>query len=510
VIDKLLSHEWRWNNKLYKIRSEDGVVPIVLRPEQQALNDLVYPAFLARERLDIIILKNRQRGTSTHCNLICLDCTAYYPGKVANTLADTRERSSTMFDNNVKLAFDEIHPRLRPHAERDNMNELVFDRIRSKYIISASKSEPVDLLHVSEAPYFQDESRITEAEQMLRRHGIEIMESTAFGVGNLFEKRFMEAWKAKKSGKRHHRIALFFAWYTDPKNVVRVHPDMDFQNRNFIEALSEKVRQIDGTILTPEQLHFYDQKFADLDDEVFQFYPSEPEEAFLHSGRPVFNLELLKTLEKANGRPPRRITDDGLEIYEEPNDDYHYGIGVDTAEGLEHGDNSVIDVQCLETGEQVASLAGKISAIDEDGLARMVGVVARMYKNHLCAIERNNHGHTVIAYCKRDPAINLYQRQVKDRITEKTETVIGWDTNPKSKAYLIDTLKKGLKDGQSIPHSFETFDELRTFVHGERGTMAAMKGSKDDRVIAKALAHLACQEIIILGSLDPADYGIFT
>lgn len=55
---------------------------------------------------------------------------------------------------------------------------------------------------------------------------------------------------------------------------------------------------------------------------------------------------------------------------------HHYGIGVDTAEGLADGDNSVISVVCKETGRQVAELAGKISAIKEHELARMYGTIS--------------------------------------------------------------------------------------------------------------------------------------
>lgn len=503
----ILNFRWRWQH-LYYIRSEEGIVKIRQRPDQQELDDLIYPAFFQKQKLDIIILKDRQRGTSTKCNLLCTDLTAYYPGKVANTLADTRERAGTMFENNVKLAWDRIPDGLKPKADKDNVNELNFAEIGSKYIVSASKSEPVDVLHVSEAPYFPDEGKITEAEQMLRKHGIEIMESTAFGVGNLFERRFMEAWIAKKEGKKHHRHAIFYPWYTNPKNVVTVQPGIELKNQAFIDNLTRRILET-GYQLSPEQQYFYDQKYSDLDDEVFQFYPSEPEEAFLHSGRPVFNQDLLKTLRSKHARPPRRVTDEGIEIWEEPKADYHYGIGVDTAEGTEEGDNSVVTVVCKETGEEVAQLAGKITAIEEHALAQSIRTIARMYKNHLCVVERNNHGHAVIGFLKAYDDVKLYQRQVKDKITEKTETVIGWDTNPKSKAYVIDTLKKSLKEGECIPHSFETHNELRVFVHGERGKMAAMPGNHDDRVIALALANLACHELIILGSLDPADYGIY-
>ena len=139
----------------------------------------------------------------------------------------------------------------------------------------------------------------------------------------------------------------------------------------------------------------------------------------------------------------------------------------------------------------------------------MIGVVARMFPEHLAVIERNNHGHTVIAYAKEDGAITLYQREEKDKITDKTSLVIGWDTNERSKGYAINTLSRDLEDGKCVPHSVETYDELRTYVHGERGIMGAMTGKKDDRVIALSLANLACREMIILGSLSAADLGFF-
>lgn len=499
---KILDPAWRWKH-LYYIRSEDGIVKIRQRPEQVELDNLVYPAFFGGYPIDIITLKSRQLGYSTKCNLLCTDLTAYYPGKVGNTLADTRERASTMFENNVKFAWDRIPDGLKPKAERDNVNELNFSKIGSKYIVSASRSEPVDILHTSEAPYFPDESRITEAEQMCRKHAIKIMESTAFGVGNLFERRFMEAWTAKKQGKKHHRIALFYPWYTDPKNVVRVDPEMELKNAAFIAELTRKYK------LTPEQQFFYDQKMNDLDDEVFQFYPSEPEEAFLHSGRPVFDQEMLKALVEKHGRPPVRVTEDGIEIFEEPEAGKHYGIGVDTAEGLAHGDNSVITVVCKETGREVAQLAGKISAIDENELAKMIGILCRMYPDHLCVPERNNHGHALISFLKHDDHVNLYQQEVKDEITDKVSTKFGWDTNHKSKAYGISVLKRDLKSGDCIPVSFDTFEELRCFVHGERGIMAAMTGKKDDRVTALYLANLACREMTTIGALTASDLGFF-
>lgn len=77
------------------------------------------PAFFGGYKEDIIILKDRQRGTSTHCNPLLTDMTAYHPGKVANMLADTRDTAGSMLVNNVKLAWDSIPEGLKVRAGRD-------------------------------------------------------------------------------------------------------------------------------------------------------------------------------------------------------------------------------------------------------------------------------------------------------------------------------------------------------------------------------------------------------
>lgn len=51
-----------------------------------------------------------------------------------------------------------------------------------------------------------------------------------------------------------------------------------------------------------------------------------------------------------------------------------------------------------------------------------------------------------------------------------------------------------MKAGSCVPHSFETHDELRTFVHGLRGKMGGLKGHHDDRVIALSLANIAANQ----------------
>lgn len=472
----------------------DGIEKLKMRPYQEELFKTVQPNIESPDKGQYVILKNRQNGTTTLIGSILLINAAYRKGFVANTLADTQERASAVFQNIVKFAWDRIPDPLKPSIDRNNVQQLDFGGIGSKYIISATKSEPVDLIHISEGPYFIHEERITEALQMVRPTGTVIMESTAYGVGNLFEQTFTKAWAAKQKGLQHHWTPIFHPWYIDPTNIsIGTHID----NTAFIEELTARYN------LTLAQQYFYDQKYTDLGDEVFQFYPSEPMEAFLQSGRPVFNQKRLADLKAQHEREPI-YHENGFAFYEELDPDVFYGIGVDTAEGLEHGDNSVIIGTNAKTGKEAFKLQGKY-AVHE--LANKMGWICERTK-HVLVIERNNHGHAVIAESRHNEAINFYRTEDIDKVTEKTNWTIGWNTNEKSKAHIIAQLRKGLDEGYIIPQDAETYLELTFYVHGDRGKMNAQKGKHDDSVIALALSNIACEQDMVELSYSASDYGL--
>jgi len=74
-----------------------------------------------------------------------------------------------------------------------------------------------------------------------------------------------------------------------------------------------------------------------------------------------------------------------------------------------------------ESGTEAATIAGKINAFtfDEDSLAKLVSAAAQRYENHVCDPERNNHGHSLIAFLKNYPHVRLYQQEEVDSITGK-------------------------------------------------------------------------------------------
>lgn len=480
---------WRLTH-LYQFKPKEGGLRTFKPNKFQAERyNRILPKFYARKAHKEIELKSRKFGTTTGMAFFCLDCVSRNRSIEAATVAHKDTKASEIFNVIVRPAWDDIPKVLRPTDRFNNTTEIdLMLSIRSKYSVSGDlKGSTPDILHLTEVAYFPSDEKLGESIASLPPHGICVAESTAYGEGNWFNTTFMEAWTANKAGKYHEWHAVFNPWHADAYNRVTVTPEMTLRYEAEARALQERYG------LSDEQIFWWDQRKTDHRGLVYQFYPSEPEEAFLSSGRPVFDLKNLKALRERFERPPLRVESD-VQIWEEPIEGEFYGIGVDTAEGLAHGDNSVIEVVRQSTGEEVAQVSGKISPHE---LAKKLGIMARLFPDHTAIIERNNHGHSVINYAKEDSTIQLYRTTITDKILDKTTDKIGWDTTESSKSVAIDGLSRSLEDQACIPHSAETFEELRTFVHGERGKMGGQPGKHDDRVMALSLASIAAKRIEI-------------
>ena len=167
-----------------------------------------------------------------------------------------------------------------------------------------------------------------------------------------------------------------------------------------------------------------------------------------------------------------------------PELDHAYVMGVDTAEGLAHGDYSVIQVLDVNTGEQVAIWHGHIAP---DLLAEEVYSGGLWFNSALCCVESNNHGLTTITELRHLGYPRLYRRRSLNSVSNRMSQEYGWKTTRTSKPLLIDDLSSALRNDELVIRDKNTIAELRTFVRNERGSM---NGSPfDDRVIALALAN---------------------
>ena len=173
-----------------------------------------------------------------------------------------------------------------------------------------------------------------------------------------------------------------------------------------------------------------------------------------------------------------------LEVWEYPESRSAYVMGVDTAEGLGHGDYSVIQVLNVGTGNQSAIWHGHIAP---DLLAEEVLSLGMWYRNALCCVESNNHGLTTITELRHLGYPNLFRKRQLNNVNNRISQEYGWKTTRTSKPLMIDDLSSALRNNEWQINDRNTVGELRTYVRNDRGSMSG--SPYDDRVMALALAN---------------------
>jgi len=232
--------------------------------------------------------------------------------------------------------------------------------------------------------------------------------------------------------------------------------------------------------------------------QVAQEYPSTPEEAFVGSGNPVFDLENLRrfktrlpdvgefTIVAENGRHSVTFIEGGpFHVWELPNevDRYSYVVGADIAQGLEHGDATVAWVMCVQTNRPVACWYGKIDP-DIFG-SQVLPAIGWFYRNAVVAPEVNNHGISVLKGLQRAKYKRIYRRRSFSKRKDTPLESLGWLTTQSSKPLLVDELQMFLRETDDLPHD-RTMAELRQFVRAGNGKMGG--SPHDDTVIALGIA----------------------
>jgi hypothetical protein len=171
-------------------------------------------------------------------------------------------------------------------------------------------------------------------------------------------------------------------------------------------------------------------------------------------------------------------------MWAEPVDGKLYSLGVDTAEGLGHGDMSCVQVLRVDNGEQVACYCDRIPP---DLIAVIAFRLGRLYNAGLLVVEANNHGIATLNSLRQMGYRSIYRRRQVNRLYNRVTEEYGFKTTRSTKPLIIAGLDEALRGGEVIIREAETIVELKGYVRDEAGRMA---GSPfDDRVIALALAQ---------------------
>jgi hypothetical protein len=176
---------------------------------------------------------------------------------------------------------------------------------------------------------------------------------------------------------------------------------------------------------------------------------------------------------------------------------HRYVVTVDVSSG---GSVDYSGIQVLDVDDfcQVAEYQAKI---DPDLLAVEAYRIGRVYNDALVAPEiTGGWGFTIASELKRLRYPRLYTRRIRDRLSDKWTDVLGWDTTTKTRAVMLDTLERVIREREFGLRSARTLAEMVTFVRGgeaadgknkssnRSGQPAARHGCNDDLVITLAMA----------------------
>ena len=335
-------------------------------------------------------------------------------------------------------------------------------------VISALAKDPgrgSDTTHLklTERAFYRNDTFLAAVEGSCVKNARRVIETTANGAGTPFHKFWLRTKRGETAYKDH-----FFAWWTDPRNEV------DATLKDLGRLDEQEIKLVEAYNLGPRKLAWRRLKLREMTNpDLFpQEYPANDVEAFLASGRMVFDwiaieklgraAETIKFRGRLEQRAQRRVEfepmpDGPLSVWVQPKEDRRYLISADVAEGLSDGAWSVADVIDLASWEQVAQWRGHVSPM---AFADVLGDLGAYYNWAQVAPEVNNHGLATISRLQAEGYPALYARESAGGRTD-----YGWLTTAKSKMIMVNGLAHMVRNLELKVNSQETLDELKSFVH---------------------------------------------
>lgn len=537
-------------NLMIRDKYSNQLIPFydVLNWEQMELIKMVAEDLATGRPIRYILLKARQMGMSTLIEAMGYWWTSTHRFTTTVIIAHENEATKNLYEM-FRRYYEYSHPSFKPDRKYNTKQDLTFDvsdEVKKTYdaqnlpspglqseiktMVAAEgkgRSSTIKFLHGSEVAFWDDSADVTSAAVQAVPMAPEtfiFLESTANGIGGYY----YDEWNAAKRGESQFH-PVFFPWHShneyETPNII----DDDLGDLDTEEEALYKLFEHEGYDREswPRKIYWRRLKkkeFRTDPKKFYQEYPSTPEEAFLASGRPVFDIPMLQEMERiavdAQKTHPymcgdikkvvdpetgmecikfieiRRVGDNDptpLRVWWDVDRSRKYVIGVDVSEGIEveassgkEADFSVITVFDVLARKVVARWRGYA---DPDQLGEIVFNIGTYYNTALVGVEINNHGIATAAKLRNMFYRNLYMRETaEDEQFQVRTTKFGWQTNKKTKPIMISELQRSIREGDIIDLDIVFIREAMSYIRKDNGAMEAQQGQHDDVVMSTAIA----------------------
>ncbi len=524
------------------------LIPFKLNEVQSIMHSMMGRQLEEHNHVRMIVLKARRFGISTYVQGRYFRHAAMNHNKVVQITTHSKAATDVMFamtrtmEQNLPI---EVKPQLKYSGRRDLHWGSEEGGLNSSYSLSTVggrevRGSKIDYLHCSEVASWTaggEDYLLGLLNCVVQGFETEaVIESTAQGVGGVFHDMYWDAAEGNSGWE-----SVFFPWYI--YSYYRKPFNSEEEKEKFKSELGQDKRYGgeaeqallgisceydvgDDTkkfTLDLENLHWRRQciKTQCQNDlrKFHQEFPTTAREAFVTTGRGVFDMEVLGKLVLESQRIQRErpaegfhipvqawkerggekyiieaMDEGGLQVWERPVPNREYRIGADVSEGIDVGrdtDWSVAVVLSAESMNEVAMLRVKI---DPDLFAWQLASLGKWYNNAKLLVERNNHGLVTLKFLSDVHLYpDIYSEKILDERSSRSARKLGFHTTVKSKPLIIDYLKELIREDEIDIKSPKVLDELQTFVNFPNGRMAAQSGSHDDCVMALAIACFGCK-----------------
>ena len=425
---------------------------------------------------------------------------------------------------------------------------------------TAGRGGDISCVHYSEVGLWEetdgkkpeDVIRSISSSLLLAPLTVEVIESTANGVGNFFYNAYMNA-KENIS----NRTAVFIPWFRTERYSKEIE-DTDAFARWLLENKDcDKPPQ--GCLdsgkyywhlwelgATMEAICWYIEKRKEYMEhaDMAAEYPSDDIEAFKSSGQPVFNLYHLDKLKKTckaplyvgevqgNGVQGKQALQDlhfhedytgRLKVWALPQTVANkiarrYLVTVDVggrSESADWSDILVIDRYWMMFGGKPEIVAEWHGHIDHDLLAWKAAQIARFYGEALLVIESNTietkdndtDGDQSELIFNRIASHydNLYIRKASEaKIAQGITTEYGFHTNRSTKPMIISNMVACVRDLSYVERNEEAIKECSTYENKKNGSYGASGTNHDDMVMVRAIGlHICFSEMDLPAIIKP-------